>query len=79
VLIKNLNTDFKSKIIAETIVDFSKKIGKEIIAEFVHSKEIFDIVRAMGIDYAQGYYIAEPMPVLLEEKEEEVEVNEEKK
>ena len=35
------------------------------IAEFVHSKEIFEKVKELGIDYSQGFYISEP--IILEE------------
>ena len=61
-LIKNLDTDKNSQIVVETIVGFAKKLGIKTIAEFVHSKEVFDKVVEMGIDYSQGYYISEPKP-----------------
>lgn len=61
-LIKNLDTDKNSQIVVETIVGFANKLGIKTIAEFVHSKEVFDKVVEMGIDYSQGYYITEPKP-----------------
>ena len=33
------------------------------IAEYVESKEIFDLLGSMNIDYAQGYYIQKPVLV----------------
>ena len=30
------------------------------IAEFVHSETVFNIVKNMGIDFAQGYHIGKP-------------------
>ncbi len=62
-LIKNLDTDKNARLIVETIIVFAKKLGKKTIAEFVCSKEIFDIVKELGIDYAQGYYIGKPTPL----------------
>lgn len=59
-IIKNIDKDKNSEYIAKLIVDFAKKIGIKTIAEFVHSKSIFDKVREIGIDYSQGYYFAEP-------------------
>ncbi len=47
-------------IIAETIVGFAKRTGTRTIAEYVHSLEIYDVVRSLGIDYSQGYYLGEP-------------------
>lgn len=59
-IIKNADKDRNSQIISKTIVDFSKRLGIQTIAEFVHSKEVFDIVRSFGVDFSQGYYIGEP-------------------
>ena len=32
----------------------------QTIAEFVETKESFDFIREIGVDYAQGYYIGKP-------------------
>jgi EAL domain-containing protein (putative c-di-GMP-specific phosphodiesterase class I) len=63
-LIKNINTDTNSRIIVETIVAFAQKLGIKTIAEFVHSKEVYEIVKEIGIDYSQGYYFHEPSQTL---------------
>ncbi len=59
-LIRNLPIDKESEIVTKTIISFSKELGIKTIAEFVSSKEIFDKVKQLGIDYAQGYYIGKP-------------------
>lgn len=59
-LIKNIHQDHNSRLIVETIIVFAKKLGKKVIAEFVHSKEVFDVIKEIGIEYAQGYYFGEP-------------------
>lgn len=56
-LIKNIDKDKNSQIITETIVDFTKRLNIKTIAEFVHSKSVFDKVRELEIDYSQGYYL----------------------
>lgn len=61
-LIKNINTDAKSRLIVETIVIFAKKLGMKTVAEFVHSKEVYDIVCELNIDLLQGYYLDMPLP-----------------
>ena len=61
-LIKNIDKDENARLVVETIVSFAKKLQKKTVAEFVHSKEIFDIVKEMGVDYVQGYYLGEPKP-----------------
>ncbi len=59
-LIRNIDTDNNSRMVVETIIGFAKKLGKKTIAEFVSSKEILDIVKELGVDYVQGYYLGEP-------------------
>jgi len=59
-LIKNIDTDQNAKLIVETIIVFAQKLKKKTVAEFVHSKEIYEIVKSLGIDYAQGYYFGKP-------------------
>jgi len=65
-LIKNLDSDANARLIVETIIVFARKLNKKIVAEFVHSQEICEIVKAMGVDYIQGYYIGEPLPEILD-------------
>ena len=64
-LTRYIHQDKNSQIITQTIVDFTKKLGMKTIAEFVHSKEVFDKVCELGIDYSQGYYFGEPKSTLL--------------
>jgi EAL domain-containing protein (putative c-di-GMP-specific phosphodiesterase class I) len=37
--------------------------GKQTIAEFAENEEIITMLKGMGIDYAQGYGVAEPKRV----------------
>ncbi len=61
-LIKNLDTDDNALATVKAITHFAKNLGVAIVAEFVHKKEILDIVKELGIDYAQGFYLHEPAP-----------------
>jgi len=60
--IKRIDNDSNSFHIAKTIADFSKSIGAKVIAEYVHSEEVYNKVLELGIDYSQGYYFSEPIP-----------------
>jgi len=64
-IIKNIDTDENSRIIVETMVDFSRKFGIETIAEFVHSEDVLNTLEEIGVDFAQGYYLGEPADKLL--------------
>ena len=60
-LIKNIDKDINARYVVETIIVFAKKLNKKVVAEFVHSKEVYDIVKELDIDYAQGYYLGMPL------------------
>lgn len=55
-LIKNIDKDEKSFELVKAIVKFSKELKIKTIAEYVHSKEVFEIAHDLGIDEFQGYY-----------------------
>jgi len=58
-MIKNIDTDINSLMVTQTIIDFAKKMNIKTIAEFVHSKSVFDKISTIDIDFAQGYYFGE--------------------
>ena len=64
-IIKNILNDKTSETIVKFIIDLTRDMNIKTIAEFVHSKEIFEKVKELGIDYSQGFYISEP--IILEE------------
>lgn len=64
-LIKDIHKDPARQTVLKTLVAFAKDIGTQTVAEFVESKEIYDFIKEIGIDYSQGYYFAQPKPVTL--------------
>lgn len=59
-IIQQINGEKAATLVAETIVDFSKKMGIATVAEFVSDKEIFNKANELGINYSQGYYVSMP-------------------
>jgi EAL domain-containing protein (putative c-di-GMP-specific phosphodiesterase class I) len=59
-IIKNIVHDEYSRNVVETIVTFAKKQNIQTVAEFVETKEIFDYLKELGVDYSQGYYFGKP-------------------
>lgn len=47
----------------KSIHDMGRVMGKETVAEHVESAEILQRLRAIGVDYAQGYAVAKPQPM----------------
>ena len=65
-MIKNIDSDENSQMITQTIVEFAKKMKIQTVAEFVCSKNVFDKVATLDVDFAQGYYFGEPTLELLD-------------
>ncbi len=59
--ITNMDSDDTDRVIVTSINDISHSIGRRTVAEYVTSPEILRSLKDCGIDYAQGFYIAEPM------------------
>jgi EAL domain-containing protein (putative c-di-GMP-specific phosphodiesterase class I) len=50
------------RIIA-ALVQVCTGIGVKTIAEFVEDQQTMDLIRDLGVDYAQGYHLGRPKPV----------------
>jgi len=58
--IKDIHTNPKSYEITRAIAYFAQNAGIPCIAEFVHCEAVQQVVKALGIDFSQGYYFSEP-------------------
>ena len=61
--VKNITTDKVARSIVESIQHIAQAMGMETIAEFVENEAILAVLQDIGVDYAQGYYIAHPQPL----------------
>lgn len=59
-MIKNIDSDKNSQMVIKTIVNFAKSMKIKTVAEFVHSKNVFQKVQELEVDFSQGYYFGEP-------------------
>jgi diguanylate cyclase (GGDEF)-like protein/PAS domain S-box-containing protein len=50
------------ELVIEAIVGMAQGLGKQTIAEFVGDEETVTMLRAAGVDYAQGFHIGRPFP-----------------
>lgn len=60
--VRDLPGDATSRAMVEVINHIGHVMGKHTIAEFAESMATVDALRAIGVDYAQGYAIARPVP-----------------
>lgn len=60
--VTNMANDTKDESIVKAAIDLAHTLGLKIVAEGVEDKKTLDLLTNMNCDYAQGYYMAKPMP-----------------
>ncbi|MDP9057105.1 MAG: EAL domain-containing protein [Pseudomonadota bacterium] len=61
--VKNLMTDSLDESAIRCFVDVAATVGIKTIAEFVENTDVQNKLRAMGVDYGQGYLFHKPAPI----------------
>lgn len=60
-IIRKIDKDNLSYTTVRAIRGLAKEINISTVAEFISSKEIYEKVKELGIDYGQGYFFKEPL------------------
>ena len=60
--VSNLNEDSEARAIVKTCILLGHELNMHVVAEGVESEEHLKLLKQMGCDFAQGYFIARPMP-----------------
>lgn len=60
--VKDMADDPIDRAMVEAINNVGHVMGKQTIAEFVDSELVMKALREIGVDYAQGYWLAKPKP-----------------
>jgi len=61
-LIHDIDHSAESLAIVKSVISMARELQAETVAEYVHSKDVLDVVKSLGIDYLQGYYTGRPFP-----------------
>ena len=61
--IRQIAEDETSRVMVEAIHSIGRTMGLKTIAEFVETEEILEVLKDIGIDYAQGYHLGKPEPL----------------
>jgi diguanylate cyclase (GGDEF)-like protein len=62
-LVRGIDTDRPRQALAAALAAFAFKTGALVIAEGIETAEELDCLRALNIDYGQGYHLARPAPI----------------
>jgi diguanylate cyclase (GGDEF)-like protein len=57
-----IGTSDKDRAIVQTIIDFAENLEMRVVAEGVEDKATFDLLKSMGCDVIQGYYLSPAIP-----------------
>jgi EAL domain-containing protein (putative c-di-GMP-specific phosphodiesterase class I) len=60
-LIHGAAADREARVILESSVGLGRRLGLDLVAEGIERQEDWDLVTELGIDEAQGYFVARPM------------------
>lgn len=58
--IRDIIFERDNQVFVKAIVDVARGLGKTTVAEFVESREIYAMLKKMGVDMVQGYYLDIP-------------------
>lgn len=58
--VKNIVVNEKDRIFVKHIHQIAKEFGKKTIAEYVEDEETLQILKEIGVDYAQGFHYGRP-------------------
>ncbi|MBN2645074.1 MAG: EAL domain-containing protein [Desulfuromonadaceae bacterium] len=61
-LIQNIVHDRHAQILVRHIHSLAKDLNMQTIAEFVSSRDVYETVKQIGIDFSQGYHFHQPAP-----------------
>jgi EAL domain-containing protein (putative c-di-GMP-specific phosphodiesterase class I) len=61
--VKDMANDTVDCAMVRSIHEIAHLTGKITIAEFVENADILMLLKDIGIDFAQGYYIGKPQPI----------------
>ena len=60
--VRTLATDQTNRNIVDLIIEISRLFGLKVVAEGVEDETTLTYLKSKDCDYAQGYYLAKPMP-----------------
>ena len=60
--VKGLGYDVEDTAVVRMIIELTRTLGREVVAEGVESAEQVALLKEMGCDMAQGFYFSKPLP-----------------
>ena len=61
--VESLSDSTANQLVVQAVVAIARGLGKQTIAEYVGDDETLELLRAYGVDHAQGFHLGRPVPV----------------
>ena len=61
--VRDMQTDADDAVIVRSTIDLAHNLGIAVVAEGVENVQVWNMLRELRCDLAQGYYMGRPMPV----------------
>jgi diguanylate cyclase (GGDEF)-like protein/PAS domain S-box-containing protein len=61
--VEQIATSTIDQTIVSSLVSVATKLGKRTVGEYAHNQQTVDMLRFLGVDYAQGYHLGKPFPI----------------
>jgi EAL domain-containing protein (putative c-di-GMP-specific phosphodiesterase class I) len=58
--IDRLPTSTTDQLVVRAVVDIARGLGAKVVAERVGDAETVSLLRDLGVDYGQGYFLGRP-------------------
>jgi diguanylate cyclase (GGDEF)-like protein/PAS domain S-box-containing protein len=62
--VRSCTTSQTDQLLIRAAVDIARGLGKKTIAEYVGDDETVELLRSLGVDYAQGFHVGRPAPLV---------------
>jgi EAL domain-containing protein (putative c-di-GMP-specific phosphodiesterase class I) len=59
-IIRKVVEDDKAVKMVQSILTFAKAHDIIVICEFVYSQEVYEVLKSIGVEYMQGFYLSKP-------------------
>jgi diguanylate cyclase len=59
--VQHAHQDHNDALLVRSTVELAHQLGLQVVAEGIEEAECLAFLRAIGCDYAQGYFIGKPM------------------
>ena len=60
---QGVDSDFKRRALASSLIAFARETGSSVVAEGVETQQELETLRALGVHKVQGYLVGRPQPL----------------